>query len=137
MRKEITQYNKRYTIEFTNQNQSLERDSSWKEIPQTSQEEIKEKCNIAEIDEITIGTREDLIGELKQYPLRSWNDRIDALAGRFERARELAAKELEPKTQMVKIPRRTLKTEEDIESWLEEVREKLKAALNKGPVVIQ
>jgi FtsZ-binding cell division protein ZapB len=137
LRKEITQYNKRYTIEFTNQNQSLERDSSWKEIPQTTQEEIKEKCNITEIDEITIGTRDELINELKQYPLRSWNDRIDALAGRFERARELAATELEPKTQMVKIPRRTLKTEEDIESWLEEVREKLKAALNKGQVVIQ
>jgi hypothetical protein len=33
-------------------------------------------------------------------------DRIDALAERFTRARELTAKELEPKTQPVDLPRR-------------------------------
>ena len=49
----------------------------------------------------------------------------------------MAAKELEPKTQIVKIPRRTIRTKEDIEAWLQEVKENLKAALKKGPIVIQ
>jgi hypothetical protein len=137
LRKEITQYNQRYISEFTNQNQLLEKDTLWKELPQATRKEIKEKCNITEIDNITIRTREELIQELDQHPLRSWDDRIDALTERFARAREMAAKELEPKTQIVKIPRRTIKTKEDIETWLQEVKENLKAALKKGPIVIQ
>jgi hypothetical protein len=137
LRREITQYNQRYTTEFTRQNQLLEKDSSWKELPEDTRREIREKCNIAKIDDITIKTREELIKELNQHPLRSWNDRIDALAERFARAREMAAKEIEPKTQIVKIPRRTIKTKEDIDAWLQEVKENLKAALKKGPIIIQ
>jgi hypothetical protein len=87
--------------------------------------------------EICIGTREELIHELNQRPLPSWNDRIDALVRRFARAREMAAKELEPKTQIVNVPRRTIKTKDDIETWIDEVKEELETALKKGPIVIQ
>ena len=39
--------------------------------------------------------------------------------------------------QTVHIPRRTLKTEQDINAWVQEVTDQLKFALNKGPVVIR
>ena len=47
-----------------------------------------------------------------------------------------AAKLLEPKTQFVQLPRRTLKTEAEIEQWVAEVQAQLTAALAKGPVAI-
>ena len=78
-----------------------------------------------------------MIKELDQRSIQSWNERLDALTGRFARAREMAAKELEPKTQIVDIPRQTIKTEEDIEAWLQEMKKRLKAALKKGPIVIR
>ena len=59
------------------------------------------------------------------------------MTGRFTRARELAAKELEPETQTIEIPRRTIKTQEDIASWLKEVKAKIEEALRKGPVVLR
>jgi hypothetical protein len=137
LRKEITQYNQRYTSEFTYQTQMLEKDSSWKGLPENIRSDIKEKCSIEPMAEICIGTREELIHELNQRPLPSWNDRIDALVRRFARAREMAAKELEPKTQIVNVPRRTIKTKDDIETWIDEVKEELETALKKGPIVIQ
>ena len=56
---------------------------------------------------------------------------------RFACAREMAAKELEPKSQTVNIPRRTLKTKEEIDSWVKEVTDQLNDAFTKGPVVIR
>jgi hypothetical protein len=137
LRKEIMHYDQRYISEFTHQTQLLENDSSWQELPKDIRSDIREKFGIIPMEEISAGTREELIRELNQHPIQSWNDRIDALAGRFARVREMAAKELEPKTQIVNIPRRTIRTKEDIEAWLQEVKERLKAALKKGPIVIQ
>ena len=37
----------------------------------------------------------------------------------------------------IEVPRRTLKTETEIEVWIDEVTQQLKAALKKGPIVIR
>ena len=60
-----------------------------------------------------------------------------ALTGRFSRAREKAAKELEPDTQSVEVPRRTLKTTGDFKAWLDDTGKVLNEAVAKGPVVIK
>jgi hypothetical protein len=84
-----------------------------------------------------VGTRDDLIKALQTHPLKVWNDRIDALPERFACAREMAARELEPKSQTVNIPRRTLKSDDEIDAWVKEVTDQLKIALRKGPVLIR
>ena len=35
------------------------------------------------------------------------------------------------------IPKRTLKSEEDINSWIEEIRDQLKEKLVDGPIVVR
>lgn len=57
---------------------------------------IARQCDIQAIGELQMATQAELIAGLKAYPVSSWDDRIDALSGRFSRARELAAKLLEP-----------------------------------------
>ena len=74
---------------------------------------------------------------LELHPLFVWQDRIDALPGRFDNARELAARSLEPETQTVDIPHRTLRSTEDVDAWVKDVHEELKKAVAKGPVVIR
>ena len=74
---------------------------------------------------------------LRQYPLRSWTDKEAALQAQFNMATEMAAKELEPKLQMVEIPKRTLKSEEEINRWIEEIRVQLKEKLADGPIIVR
>ena len=42
-----------------------------------------------------------------------------------------------PEIQFVDVPRRTLKTIDEIDAWAEEVKGQLKTALAKGPVSIK
>ena len=137
LRKELMAQQKRYADELDKQKQQLESDSSWEELPKDECEQLLVKCDITDSPEITVGTHDELLKALKKYPINSWSDRIDALSNRFSRARELAAKSLEPKTQTIDLPRRTFKTEHDIEAWIQEVKEQIKTALGKGPVVIR
>ena len=137
LRKELREYYQRFISEHSRRMKILEADSSWQELPVDTREEIRRQCKIIPMSEPSVGTHKELILELEQHPIHIWSDRIDALARRFARAQEMAAKELEPKTQTVDIPRRTMRTEEDVDAWIEDVKSQLKAALSKGPVVIR
>ena len=47
-----------------------------------------------------------------------------------------AAELMEPKAQFVKLPTRTIKTDEDIEAWLQDAKQTIAQALKKGPVIL-
>jgi len=137
LRRELAACNLRYRTELESLTVQLEADSSWQKLSEGKRSEIKQSCEIAAAEALTVGTREDLIKALQKHPLKAWKDQIDALPERFDCARELAVKELEPKAQTVKLPRRTLKSNEEIEAWVKEVTDQLKTALIDGPVVIR
>jgi hypothetical protein len=137
LRRELAACNQGYKAELESLTAQLEDDSSWQKLSEEKRSEIQQSCGIAAAEAQTVGTQEDLIKALQKHPLKAWKDRIDALPRRFDCARELAAKELEPKAQTVSIPRRTLSSEGEIEIWIEEVADQLRKALRKGPVVIR
>ena len=58
------------------------------------------------------------------------------LSARLRRAAPLAVL-CEPEVQFVLLPRRTLKTPDEIDAWADEARQVMKAALSNGPVVIK
>ena len=41
---------------------------------------------------------------------------------------------MEPTVRMLEIPKRTLKTDADVDRWLQEVGEQLRNAVKSGPV---
>ncbi|MGR8998210.1 MAG: hypothetical protein ACU88J_04075 [Gammaproteobacteria bacterium] len=43
---------------------------------------------------------------------------------------------LEPKVQRVKLPRRTLKSEDDIKTWLPGVEQQMLKDIQNGPLVV-
>jgi len=137
LRRELAAYSQRYGTEMESQTAQLEADSSWQKLAEGKRSAIRQSCGITPAASLTVGTREDLIKALQKNPLKIWKDRIDALPERFATAREMAAKELEPKSQTVNIPRRTLRNDEEIDAWVKEVTDQLKTALIKGPVVIR
>lgn len=137
LRNELTTQQKRYADGLKDKTVALEADASWQQLAQDERSDIRGRCGIADVPKLALGTHQELVSALEQHPLAVWRDRIDALSGRFDRARELAARSLEPETQTVDIPRRTLKTEDEIDAWVDEVKQQLKAALEKGPIMIR
>jgi hypothetical protein len=63
-------------------------------------------------------------------------DRIAAMPTRFDKVLEEAARELEPEVKFVKLPKRILKSQADVDQWVEEVRQQLMDAVDNGPVGI-
>lgn len=137
LRNQLHAYQQAFLDSYQKGMVALSDDGSWQKMSAKKQEEILLKCNISEPMKIVTGTSEQLVAALQKYPLTSWTDRIAAMSGRFHKAIELAIKELEPEIQHCDIPRRTLKNTEDIDAWLQEVGEQLKAALGKGPVIMR
>ncbi|MFV2070173.1 MAG: hypothetical protein ACC645_24665 [Pirellulales bacterium] len=137
LRQELTGKHAAYCQQLKKRSGDLEADDSWQQLSEQQRGALARQCGIEAIDDLHIATQEELIAAMKAYPITSWDDRIDALTGRFARARELAAKELEPETQAVEVPRRTLKTAEDVQAWMDETAKVLNEAVAKGPVVIK
>ena len=78
-----------------------------------------------------------IIQTLGRTPLQTLADRIAALPTRFAQVKTEVAKQQEPKAQVFQLPRRTLKTEEEVDQWIHEVNQHLKTAIANGPVILQ
>jgi hypothetical protein len=59
------------------------------------------------------------------------------MPARFDNVASGAAELCEPQAQFIQVPRRTLKTDEEIDAWVDDVKQQLKAALQNGPIVIR
>lgn len=137
LRTAINAKHSKYASVYDYLNKRLSNNESWNRLSEEKRTSILKQNSLSKIQSIALGSYEELLSALKQYPLKSWADREAALEAKFNKATEMAAKELEPKLQMVDIPKRTLKSEEDINSWIEEIRGQLKEKLVDGPIVVR
>jgi hypothetical protein len=115
---------------------ALDQNDNWNMISLEQQEDILDTEGIAEIPPLSIGDDLSLIGTLEETPLTGWKTRIDALPQQFSNAALSAARLLEPKTQNIKLTSGTLKTEDDIKSWVKDVENDLLTKIKDGPIVI-
>jgi hypothetical protein len=136
LKKDIVNLRKQYSEEFSKRLSELDKHKSWRELEYNQKEDIFQQCEINHIPEFKLGCHEDLVKVLETHPIKIWKDRVDSLSKRFARAYEMAVKLTEPDTHAIELPKRTLKSENDIETWLAEVERELRAAIAKGPVVI-
>jgi hypothetical protein len=108
----------------------------WKRLPPEQQAEILNRQGIVGVPEIRVGTEQELLTSLAEISLESWATRRDALPQRFAKALEEAARLIEPKAVRVSLPSATIRTEGDLRVWLGEVEAKLRAQLDRGPVIV-
>jgi hypothetical protein len=117
----------------------LVKDANWQELTPEQKNELLSEQNLTEPDkpDIHVETTEDILKTLRKYPFAMIKDRIAAMPARFDKVLEEAARELEPEVKFVKLPKRTLKTQADVDQWVEEVRQQLMDAVDNGPVGIR
>ena len=86
------------------------------------------------MDDVVLGTPEQLQDALDDCDLDHWVSKTQALPSRFEAARHAAVLLLKPNVVHVVIPRRTLNDAAELKAWLAEVESLISEKLKGGPV---
>lgn len=133
----LQQQTERYNKNLESGQQSLQADPSWNEISAEQRKRLAQEQNIDQRITLDTSNFDALLRALNSYPLETWQDRIGALRGRFDRAREAAAVLLIPEAKPLTLPRRTLKSREELQAWLDDVKQKIENALDDGPVILK
>lgn len=117
----------------------LRADENWKQLEPEQKNQLlsEQKLTNADRPKINVQSLDEILKTLKIMSLQMFVERVETMKGRFDMVLERAAEFLEPDTQFIPIPRPTMKTEKDIDEWVEDVKATLKKALKKGPIRIQ
>ena len=139
LRDELNRLDKEYQSKHENGRELLRNDDSWDQLEPEQRYTLMSAQHLHEAarPKVEVQSTADVLATLDRVSLSMFADRVAAMPARFNNVAASAAELLEPEAQFIHVPRRTLKTEEDIDTWLEDVRGQLKIALDKGPVVIQ
>ncbi|NWF82102.1 MAG: BREX system P-loop protein BrxC [Chloroflexi bacterium] len=115
----------------------LEQATDWARINAEQRRQILAAQNLDQSPAARFGSDAELVATLEATPLLAWETRIAALPERVARAREAAARLLEPRAVPLTLPKRTLKSHEELEQYLDEVRALIQAHLDEGnPVIV-
>ncbi|TVQ17363.1 MAG: hypothetical protein EA361_02505, partial [Bacteroidetes bacterium] len=75
--------------------------------------------------------------QLNHVSLDAWNDKVTALPGKFQNAIEDAIKLSAPKAASYSLPKRTIRNEQELESYISRLRTEIKDLLNSGDVILK
>jgi hypothetical protein len=136
LRRRINEQHERHVAAFDNAMAQLDASNDWQQLDRQQRDAILRNVGLARPGAPELGDDEAICRHLQQRPLSSVEDEIDAIPARVQRALEAAAKRLEPKIQPITVERATLQSQDDIEAWLERMRQRLTQAVNDGPVLV-
>ena len=139
LREELNKLHGEYASHHAKGMQRLENDDNWKQLePAQRNQLLSEKyLTLSHQPKIEVQSTSDVLETLGRYNLSALAALVAALPGRFDAVAVRAAELCEPKVQFVSVPRRSMmKSVEEIDAWAEEAKNKLKTALEKGPVAI-
>ena len=139
LREALNRLNESYQSSYAAGMKRLEEDSYWQQLePEQRDRRLAEaQLTLAHQPKVAVQSTDEILGTLEQCSLPAFGDRVAALSGRFEGVITASAMICEPKVQFISVPRRTLKTEDEVDAWAEAVKKDLKAALLYGPVSIK
>jgi hypothetical protein len=117
----------------------LDGDAAWKTLgtkDRPARDRITQHERLGPPPSISVATEDELIKTVAANAISWWQDLIQLLPTRFANARAAAAFELEPKSQQVRLPSATIRTEADLAQWLGAAEKAIKAKLAEGPVIL-
>ena len=116
----------------------LDADINWRQLEPEQRNSLltAQKLTLADAPKVQVANTDEVLATVDRLSLSSFADRVAAIDSRFDAVLVAAAELMEPKAQFVKLPDRTIKTDEDIESWLLDTKKIISQALKKGPVIL-
>jgi hypothetical protein len=139
LREQLNTLNRCYSESYQSGLAKLSSDPLWQQLEPEQQQQLLNQFSLSEeaAPRIQLQTTDEILATLEQISCTMFEDKIAALPTRFEQLLQHIAEKLEPHAQVFSLPRRTLKTEREIEDWLSEVRRQLQEALQRGPIILQ
>ena len=139
LRDELNRLDKEYEIRHEGGIKRLHEDPNWQQLEPEQRYHLMSSQLLHESarPKVEVQSTVDVLTTLDKCSLSMFADRVAAMPARFDNLAAEAAEMCEPKVQFIRVPHRTLKTEEDIDAWIHEVEQLLKAALPEGPVVVK
>ncbi|MBE0507394.1 MAG: BREX system P-loop protein BrxC [Marinospirillum sp.] len=123
-----------YQQRFTEQLTQLQADTHWQQLSAQQQTELLNKRRLHPLEAPPLNDADAIIDSLNDTSLELWSERTDSLISKFDSARMEAAELLQPKLQRINLPRTTFATEDEVDAWLDQVKQQILAKLNDGPV---
>lgn len=136
LRKTVLEAHERLRAERDQAVSELEESDDWLKLQPRDGARILSSNGLGPIPDLAIGTDQALMKCLDDVGLQEWSDRILALRTRIAYAREEAARLLAPKAVTVRPTPATLNSREDVEDYIQQLRERLLAQVDEHPVII-
>lgn len=138
LREELNRLQNDYSARHEEGMKRLSGDANWQQLTPEQRHQLlsEQSLHDAARPKVEVQSASDVLTTLDRCNLSMFADRVAAMPARFDNVVREAAELCEPQTQFIQIPRRMLKTDEDISAWLEEVEQRLKTALENGPIMI-
>lgn len=139
LRDELNRLDGEYASRHAEGLKRLAADSNWQQLEPEQHDQLMSAQFLHDSarPEVEVQSTDDVLTTLDNCTLSMFADRVAAMPARFENVASAVAEFCEPKAQFIQVPRRTLKTVDEIDAWVVEVKEQLKTALQNGPIVIR
>jgi len=138
LRDELNRLDNEYASRHKQGLKRLNDDCNWQQLENEQRYDLisDQMLHEAARPKVAVQSTAEVLKTLDNCSLSAFADRVAAMPSRFDNIAAEAAELCEPEVQFIKVPRPTLKTDADIEAWVEDVKQKLKDALQQGPVII-
>jgi hypothetical protein len=136
LREALQQAREKYSALYQQEMGRLAAADTWQRLTPEQQAEVLNRYGVAGVPDIRVGTEQELLTSLAEISLDSWMTRHDALPQRFANALEEAAKLIEPKAVRVSLPSATIRNDDELRAWLDDVEARLRGQLGRGPVIV-
>ncbi|MDD5298211.1 MAG: BREX system P-loop protein BrxC [Rhodocyclaceae bacterium] len=134
LRRSLNHHVQAFQDEYTARLTALQADESWQKLSAADQTTILKECGLEPAQMPDMSSAAALEQALDECPLARWADKREALANRFDQARQKAVQKVTPKAMPVQLPHRVLSSQDELKAWLDEVEKLLKERLGQGPV---
>ncbi len=116
--------------------EGLEASAEWQQLDGDARADLLSGAGLAQVDPPAMSNDDDLLKALDTVPLAGWQERRQALPTKVAGARAAAAKRLEPKSVSLTLAQATIKSENEVDAYLSDLRTRLMQHVDAGETVI-
>ena len=136
LRKAVSDLHVQLVTERDREVAELKASDNWSKINPEDREGILESNGLRPVPELAVATEQALLDCLNDTALKEWGDRLLAIKTRGEQAREQAARLITPEAVRIRPPTATLRNSQEVESYVQLLKDRLLKQVEKSPVII-
>ena len=136
LRRAVSEAHERLAADRDREVANLEISDSWLKLQAGDRKKIVESNELEPVPTLNVGDDQALMDCLEDTSLKEWKNRILAIKTQVNQAREQAARLVVPEAVTVRPPPATLKSREDVDAYVLQLKQHLLAQIDDHPVII-